>query len=1087
MHLQQRRLMFSVLLLSLLVVQTPSILSDGDHDSLLQDPRYTDEFSIPPWNEDWSHYQELTLPIDTEDPAAHFQPIDMEIVFDDSCWAKNTEEHSIRMLCWYGNKWHELESQIYDLNFTDECHISSCSIVFLIPDRAYGEELYFVYYDDHEKPAPHYTDHVNIVDAYYYYEPISGIAVEGDYYRITEDGFVVYGIGQKGDVMNRKLSQIVIKQLPQSETFDILNSELLASFSFAYHEGKEETDEVSSDQVLISKEIIQDGNLMVEFGIISESSNGNLRTTNVYKYYYSPTTTKRMNVHVKHEVLEECIVKGIEDIDGRYGAIISYRSRSAGFQKMCFGDILPYLHVYGENNRIKEYQMDVNPENKEREWIISYLDDCDLGEEAWISYDEGEDGNVHAILLSKNKNVVIHGTDERDGVQITVTEREYLDAIGTDIDYASIAFGRNSYESGRTHDLVIPDDLVVEFDAEFFTIEEGSYENVQTEGNFFRKLASYRYKDDDEFTGKQNIYTLTIIPHLGGRIISYPLLVRLLNLTLPVTWVELYQNDTLLQAGMVSKPIVGFQIKKFPKLAPGEYIVKLYTVIGDRRKNYIGIERINLQEDLTLHIYTLFQKNFKITIKDQDGRYIKDVDLFLLRNNTLVASNSTGGWQTTNLYAPFNLFKPYVLGNLKDLQFADLFTLADPYVLKAYYQGFLIYDEELGIVQKKVEITQELYDLTVTVEDRLGFAPGVNVRPSLTSAQMRQPIDILPEEKGEGTYVFENLPPATYEVKISYGGFTDTKSVDVPAVGETIQLEFTATYDLTIDLMNSRGGFLLLNNQKIMISRQGKTIYSSLPPGSTTSLPPGGYTVVAVDGTETIASKLVDLTNDKDVQLITKIDSLIALLVTGLVFVFIGQLVILCLAKKISLNTCLKASAMALILVSLFQPWWALTAESSSQATKESMMYLYPQTMIDTMTFEGKISYDVATLPEIFTNAVGILVIIICTGLFFMGISFIPNIVLRRRFSYGLAAASLLFIILVAAAFSVGMSHICEISLGGLQGQGMLDIELPTGETVAMSSSWGLSYGFYLCILSALLLIATAIIDVLRQKGYIAR
>ena len=326
--------------------------------------------------------------------------------------------------------------------------------------------------------------------------------------------------------MNRKLSQIVIKQLPQSETFDILNSELLASFSFAYHEGKEETDEISSDQVLISKEIIQDGNLMVEFGIISESSNGNLRTTNVYKYYYSPTTTKRMNVHVKHEVLEECIVKGIEDIDGRYGAIISYRSRSAGFQKMCFGDILPYLHVYGENNRIKEYQMDVNPENKEREWIISYLDDCDLGEEAWISYDEGEDGNVHAILLSKNKNVVIHGTDERDGVQITVTEREYLDAIGTDIDYASIAFGRNSYESGRTHDLVIPDDLVVEFDAEFFTIEEGSYENVQTEGNFFRKLASYRYKDDDEFTGKQNIYTLTIIPHLGGRIISYPLLVR---------------------------------------------------------------------------------------------------------------------------------------------------------------------------------------------------------------------------------------------------------------------------------------------------------------------------------------------------------------------------------------------------------------------------------------------------------------------------------------------------------------------------------------------------------------------------------
>jgi hypothetical protein len=424
---------------------------------------------------------------------------------------------------------------------------------------------------------------------------------------------------------------------------------------------------------------------------------------------------------------------------------------------------------------------------------------------------------------------------------------------------------------------------------------------------------------------------------------------------------------------------------------------------------------------------------------------------------------------------------------MADHQFADLFTLADPYVLRAYYQGFLIYDEELGVTQKKVEITQELYDLTVTVEDRLGFAPGVNVRPSLTSSQMRQPIDILPEEKGEGTYVFKNLPPATYEVKISYGGFTDTKTVDIPAVGQSIQLKFTATYDLTIELLNSRGGFLLLNNQKIMISRQGKVIHSSLPPGSTTSLPPGDYTVVATDGTETIASKLVDLTNDKNVQVITKVDSLIALLVTGLAFVFIGQLVVLCITKKISLNTCLKASAMALIVGSLFQPWWALTAESSSQATKESMMYLYPQTMIDTMTFEGKLSYDIATLPEIFTNSVGILVIIICTGLAFMGVSFIPNIVLRRRFSIGLAAASLVFIILVAAAFSLGMSHICEISLGGLQGQGMLDIELPTGKTVTMSSSWGLSFGFYLCVLSALLLIATGIIDFLRQKGFIAR
>ena len=69
---------------------------------------------------------------------------------------------------------------------------------------------------------------------------------------------------------------------------------------------------------------------------------------------------------------------------------------------MRFGKILPYLHVYGENNQIKEYEINPNPENKERDWIIPYSDDCDLGEDAWLSYDEGESGKAFGILFSSN-------------------------------------------------------------------------------------------------------------------------------------------------------------------------------------------------------------------------------------------------------------------------------------------------------------------------------------------------------------------------------------------------------------------------------------------------------------------------------------------------------------------------------------------------------------------------------------------------------------------------------------------------------------------------------------------------------------
>jgi hypothetical protein len=64
------------------------------------------------------------------------------------------------------------------------------------------------------------------------------------------------------------------------------------------------------------------------------------------------------------------------------------------------------------------------------------------------------------------------------------------------------------------------------------------------------------------------------------------------------------------------------------------------------------------------------------------------------------------------------------------------------------------------------------------------------------------------------------------------------------------------------------------------------------------------------------------------------------------------------------------------------------------------------------------------------------------------------------------------------------MSIICEISVGSLNGQGPLDVMLPNGETITMSSTWGLGLGFYLCIISAIILIATGLIDYLRKKNW---
>ncbi len=263
---------------------------------------YSEDNTIPLWDSNWSFRQEILLPFSTELPQAKYQPIDLRIEFKNLCWAKNETEHSIRVVCWDGNIWQELESQIYDLENYNTNHIKSCRIVFLIPEFAFGKERYFIYYDENEKPSINYIDHVNVEDAYYYFEPISGIAAEGDYYKISEDSCCVYGIGQKGQVFERSLAQTVLRMKPGSKEFDVINSDTIVSFGFIYNIGPNDKDQISSDQVLLSKKINIDGNLMVEFEITSQSKEKELQTLNIYRYYYCPNTDKRIFVHVKHQV-----------------------------------------------------------------------------------------------------------------------------------------------------------------------------------------------------------------------------------------------------------------------------------------------------------------------------------------------------------------------------------------------------------------------------------------------------------------------------------------------------------------------------------------------------------------------------------------------------------------------------------------------------------------------------------------------------------------------------------------------------------------------------------------------------------------
>ena len=85
-------------------------------------PVSSQEDVFPFWHTEWSEWsyrQELQLPISTNDTAVHYQPIDLHMTFEHPCLTENENKTSIRIGCWFNEKWYDLESQIYDIIKSD--------------------------------------------------------------------------------------------------------------------------------------------------------------------------------------------------------------------------------------------------------------------------------------------------------------------------------------------------------------------------------------------------------------------------------------------------------------------------------------------------------------------------------------------------------------------------------------------------------------------------------------------------------------------------------------------------------------------------------------------------------------------------------------------------------------------------------------------------------------------------------------------------------------------------------------------------------------------------------------------------------
>lgn len=1041
--------------------------------------------------------QELAIPIDTSLEIAKFQPIDIKVKFDNPCWAKNEKENSVRIGYDDGSGINEIESQIYNLEFSDDSHISSCGLVFLIPENANGKEKYYVLYDSSETKPADYEDHVIIEDTHYFYEPISGQVIDFDYYKITEDGYVIYAVIQKGQLLGNPVAQSVVKFKPKSTVVETYNVDQLGVFDMRYGVPGTVDYTGSSCATEVTKNVLVDGNLMARMRIECVSPRGDIKTDNIYTYYYCPTDKKSISINEYHEVLKTINIDDPEILDGTYAGIISIKSRSATIEKMNAGEIMPSLSVYSEDEEIKDFSVPTNPDSAGKEIILSTEDDVDLGSRAWISLNNPSTGKAHGFIMNPIKGLV---EGDEDGAQVKAFVRQNTKLPGLEADTGSVYFTKNSYEKGGTHDTVLTQGFKVYLDTEFLTVEKGGNEKIDSESQIFKELVKTRPQLRENVTGgneqEKERYSLTTYVHFAPSVPLGSLLSAALGKNLSYTYAELYKDGNFKSSGSVNRLPLGkieldlkgknlfqklktmlgifdwrnaslFKKIKFPDLEPGAYVVKIYKENPKfaKERQYIGFGIIDLKKNDSIRIFCRPQGTIDLTVLDQENKGVENVKFLFEWDNATIADATSDENGSAVLEAPCYRNKPYTL--------------------KIIYQGFLVEEKQVtfGLKNRFIKLKQsfsiETHTLKLRLKDTWGFVPAVEVDPVLISAEMIEKTHIAAKKTGDGEYEFVGVYPAKYTLSMTYKSFVLEKEINIDS-DETLDMIFPAEYNLDFGIMNSYGD--TISEGKISISRNGKTEEKEINENGKVTLvvPPGDYEMEVHLSDDTIAKQEIQVRGDKKMDIVTSLDSLFNDLITYIgIALLIFSIIIMLWKKKI--YTGMKILVIALLIIAIVQPWWVLDGNKGSIST-ESKTLLVPPEIVTLTRSSDAIGGEISQVPEQVTMVLNLLSMILVVTCLIIFITIFTRNKLRKT-TIGLSILSIILLVTTFSIFFYAMSQITKISVGGFIGSGNIETTIPgVAKSEFLPCNWGPGIGFYLAIIAAVCLIVPYLINKIKTR-----
>jgi len=1027
------------------------------------------------WDTKWSYRQEIILPDKIDYSSLDNQPIDMRIYFSQPCWAKNETTHSIRIIKQNGRQFQELESQVYSIKQQSKTTIQACNIVFLLPENTVQSDIFYIYYDESETLQPNYIDHVSIKDSSYYYEPISGYPLSSKFYHIIQDGYSVYALSQEGRFMDYFTAQSITKLSESTTTVSPNSGESVASFDYSFFYGDTLDDSYTTSRNLVSKRINTDGNLMVSCTIKSTSQTNDMFSTVTYTYYYCPTPEKRIFAQVNHEIQNAYTISDNVLTDGIYATLFISSVKSAAIEQLNFGKIPQYIHFINDNNEFKEYTLDPNPpyiSTGECIPVISKEQDQDLSSNPWICFDDGINGEAHAVIFNTTQ-VIRSGIDEKDGVQIKAYELDSPHLPGFENNMAVILLGRNSYEPAQGIDTKSPKDFRISFNAEYYSTPNGGYPMVVDEATTFQMLSSLRHQNDEnqeiEYE-KEQTYDLTVFVHNAHTLPQSQALSILTGLNLSYIQVEVYQNDTLICSGSPTRihlrsqdastdaarllPINRWDIRNtslfksitFTDLSEGYYVIKImrYHPILFHSSKFIGVKNVQIPETTTTHIYCTDQRIIEIIAIDQRSQPVQNVEARIKTNGATVSIKNTDEKGKTTLSVP---------------------TLSTgSYHLSIYYKGFLISEEEIQVrrilskTSLKKEIQLDHYDLILNFKDTWGLAPSMKLYPTIQSKEQKNPYNIKAEQWSQGTYIFESIPPASYMIKNPSNSVE--KTIDIKS-DTNLTILLTDTYKISYSLFNKRG--LPIDLLYAHITREDKTKeYELKNETGLLQLPQGTYKIDIKSKDSVISSRYIQVLSESSIDIVTNTDPLnttnISIIIISLILI-----TLFIFLKYKTYHILLSGLITVLVLLLITMPWWTIQGETKT-IERVTSFYSVPPALVTMYTTNSIQTGELAGLPSILN-----ITFLGCIGMITIGaigyIIWMIYLQKKLRSQFTTTIILILLALIIGAGFignTIALVLLSDVAIGGFFGHAPVEIMIPgQADIYSIQSTWGPFIGWF--------------------------